>query len=564
MESCREQEQCMTHSDVVVMMSPSQSHGSQATPHPPSESEPSCHHSVENGGAGARFHSVPPPDPQPILSQFPSAPFADFPFLQSSPFQFPLDPLPSTGTIYPIGNIDASWTSEKAGHLSMMSEELCGAIASITPDTEEENSLEKGFLRQDLLPELQNRTDLCQPPSMTLFLKPIDPPEESMAMLGATTCQVLGSIDNGQQMVHSERPCYMRSSSEPRFQGDVTEFGTPFRKVNTIQMGKVVPSTVPGLCPMLPQSYLVSPSLPLIRPTTTLLVPPNSLSSLSSGYNFLSGPCFSQFHQTPCPVYPDSQPKMSPIRFSATYWDAKSRKPCSCTKSQCLKLYCDCFANGDICSNCKCINCYNNTEHEYERYQAIKICLDRNPEAFRPKICNGKRGEIKGRHNKGCNCKRSGCLKNYCECYEAKIMCSSICKCVSCRNYDESPEQQTLVSAGSVDLPDPVFYSAAKCQKKCPLACITLRVVETTCVCLLAQAEEAEKEGYTETQAEKMILEEFDGRRLAPDYDGNGIYNLGLKDWYSVLKGFQRLKPVVVRKARRMLKAENVVMGYLE
>ncbi|KAJ8271436.1 hypothetical protein COCON_G00102950 [Conger conger] len=271
-------------------------------------------------------------------------------------------------------------------------------------------------------------------------------------------------------------------------------------------MGNVLPSSVPGLYPILPQSYLAPPSLPLIRPTTTLLVQPTSL---SSGYNFLSGPCFSQFHQTPCPVYPDSQPKMSPVRFSAAYWDAKSRKPCSCTKSQCLKLYCDCFANGDVCSNCKCINCYNNNEHEYERYQAIKICLDRNPEAFRPKIGSGKRGEIKGRHNKGCNCKRSGCLKNYCECYEAKIMCSSMCKCVSCRNYDESPLRQTVVSAGSMDLPGLAFYPTAKSHDECPLACLTLRVVETTCVCLLAQAEEAEKEGYTEAQAEKMILEEF-------------------------------------------------------
>ena len=31
----------------------------------------------------------------------------------------------------------------------------------------------------------------------------------------------------------------------------------------------------------------------------------------------------------------------------------------------------------------------------------------------------------------------SGCLKNYCECFEAKIICTDICKCVGCKNIDE-------------------------------------------------------------------------------------------------------------------------------
>lgn len=80
--------------------------------------------------------------------------------------------------------------------------------------------------------------------------------------------------------------------------------------------------------------------------------------------------------------------------------------------------YCDCFANGDFCKNCNCDNCCNNQLHETERLTAIKACLERNPEAFLPKIGKRKLGEIKHHHNKGCNCKRSGCLENYCECFE--------------------------------------------------------------------------------------------------------------------------------------------------
>ncbi len=119
-----------------------------------------------------------------------------------------------------------------------------------------------------------------------------------------------------------------------------------------------------------------------------------------------------------------------------------SRKPCNCTKSHCLKLYCECFAQGQLCQNCNCNNCMNNLAYEEERGRAIKMTLERNPTAFHPKI---GRGEGERKHTKGCNCKRSGCLKNYCECYEAKISCSDLCRCMGCRNTEDSIERRSLM-----------------------------------------------------------------------------------------------------------------------
>ncbi|KFO09532.1 Tesmin, partial [Balearica regulorum gibbericeps] len=187
--------------------------------------------------------------------------------------------------------------------------------------------------------------------------------------------------------------------------------------------------------------------------------------------------------------------------------------------------YCDCFANGDFCNNCNCNNCYNNQLHETERFKAIKACLDRNPEAFLPKIGKRKLGEIKPHHNKGCNCKRSGCLKNYCECFEAKIMCSSICKCIGCKNYEESPDEKEQLNVlnytdiGNIKGNSSVLTSTFKMLQKLktdrqPAVCISWEEVKAICACLLVQAEEAEKRGYSLCLAERMIMEEF-GRCLS-------------------------------------------------
>ncbi|XP_059471575.1 protein lin-54 homolog [Neocloeon triangulifer] len=204
------------------------------------------------------------------------------------------------------------------------------------------------------------------------------------------------------------------------------------------------------------------------------------------------------------------------------------RKPCNCTKSQCLKLYCDCFANGEFCFNCNCNTCFNNLEHEEDRQRAIRACLERNPTAFKPKIGKAQVGDER-RHNKGCNCKRSGCLKNYCECFEAKIPCTHMCKCVGCRNLEDSEERkmdrENVVLAAGLRARQQHLYAASRARltmtkrgkpvlasqglTRQPFGFMNQRLVDATCHCLLAQAQEGESMEMDEVQIEQKILQEF-------------------------------------------------------
>uniref|UniRef100_A0A453JQU8 CRC domain-containing protein n=1 Tax=Aegilops tauschii subsp. strangulata TaxID=200361 RepID=A0A453JQU8_AEGTS len=126
--------------------------------------------------------------------------------------------------------------------------------------------------------------------------------------------------------------------------------------------------------------------------------------------------------------------------------DGTSCKRCSCKKSKCLKLYCECFHAGVFCSEpCSCQGCLNKPSNMEIVLSTREQIESRNPLAFAPKVIRtsepgqelgeySNKTPASARHKRGCNCKKSSCLKKYCECYQGGVGCSISCRCEGCKN----------------------------------------------------------------------------------------------------------------------------------
>ncbi|PVD38520.1 hypothetical protein C0Q70_01135 [Pomacea canaliculata] len=341
----------------------------------------------------------------------------------------------------------------------------------------------------------------------------------------STHTSVTKPLNTIAKLIPATRQIAPATSSQPSNQVKITLPVSQNLQLQSAKAGTVVGSQTMQriILPAAPMSMQAVTTIATTTPTPTSLTPirPNlhaagtsNLTQLPPGTTLL----------TPSTTIPGLQGfALVPAQYVTQYYVGSNRGQTT---------YCDCFANGEFCHNCNCTNCANNLDHEEERSRAIKSCLDRNPTAFHPKIGKGKDNDGNRRHNKGCNCKRSGCLKNYCECYEAKIMCSSFCKCIGCKNFEESSERKTLMHLADAAEVRVQQQTAAKSKlssqisgipskppvssasgERLPFTLITADVAEATSACLLAQAEEAERLKMPPVVQERMVIEEF-GRCL--------------------------------------------------
>jgi hypothetical protein len=104
----------------------------------------------------------------------------------------------------------------------------------------------------------------------------------------------------------------------------------------------------------------------------------------------------------------------SPSEIQSTQREEIETMGCTCKKTNCLKLYCQCFAIKIYCgNNCRCSDCFNLPNYEGKRQDAMATITSRNPVAFTAKYKKDKVVDMPA-HRLGCKCRKSACLKKVC------------------------------------------------------------------------------------------------------------------------------------------------------
>ena len=102
------------------------------------------------------------------------------------------------------------------------------------------------------------------------------------------------------------------------------------------------------------------------------------------------------------------------IEYNKNLLEPKDKPCCSCTKTKCIKKYCECFANKRFCKDCHCQDCMNRFSFYSNNNNNIRYLTEND------KIT--------------CTCTKSNCNKKYCECYKAGKKCNDKCRCLNCMN----------------------------------------------------------------------------------------------------------------------------------
>lgn len=163
---------------------------------------------------------------------------------------------------------------------------------------------------------------------------------------------------------------------------------------------------------------------------------------------------------------------------------------CSCPKSKCIALYCDCFKAGRRCNPtlCSCMDCKNTIVEsgaDGARTKAIRCILARNPRAFthagkvrNPLLLSLPPGEI------FCNCVRSQCLKLYCSCFHNGKVCKpDVCTCVGCRNTEKDDEGLRFAAVQQALEKRPDAFQVKTRELGLGCACKNNRCIRKYCEC---------------------------------------------------------------------------------
>jgi hypothetical protein len=140
----------------------------------------------------------------------------------------------------------------------------------------------------------------------------------------------------------------------------------------------------------------------------------------SPGYNsnFVNNDIFNFYHYKSLEIQEKNE-------NNNNIMEIKEKPCCNCTKTKCMKKYCECFANKRFCKDCHCQDCmnrlplYNNSNNNMRYLTDTDLII--------------------------CTCTKSNCNKKYCECYKAGKKCNDKCRCLNCMNFNSSNASTNIV-----------------------------------------------------------------------------------------------------------------------